>query len=116
VGWLNRSRLLGTTRITSLSSVGSGIDVVFANGGGAYYSPDGLNLGGGGTSVRIYAGPSEILQIVPVGTGNAVVTLFQGGSAFFSPNNRDIAVVDRRSRRPIARSIITDWSRLAAVC
>jgi len=65
-GWLNRSRYSGTTRITSLSSVGSGSTSYFANGGGAYYSPDGLNLGGGGTSVRIYAGPSEILQIVPV--------------------------------------------------
>jgi hypothetical protein len=98
----------GTSKITSLNSVGTGIDVVFANDGGAYYSPDGLNLGGGGTSVNIYAGQSEIVQIVPVGTGDGVVTLFHGGSAFFSPNNRDIGGGGSTvAAAPSARSSIT---------
>jgi len=79
-----------------------------------YYSPDGRNLGGGGTSVRIYDGADEILQIVPVGSGDAVVTLFQGGSAFYSPNNRDIGGGGTTvSAAPSARSSSRNWSKPA---
>src|SRR5207302_5250717 len=70
--------------------VGTGVDVAFSNGGGVFYSPDGLNLGGGGNSVRIYAGSDDVSQIVAMGPGDAVVTLFSDGSAFYSPDNRDL--------------------------
>jgi hypothetical protein len=59
-------------------------------------------------SVRIYDGADEILQIVPVGGGDAVVTLFQGGSAFYSPNNRDLGGGGTTvAAAPSARSPIT---------
>jgi hypothetical protein len=80
----------GTLKFGSLIQVGSGVDAVIVKGGGAYYSPDGRNLGGGGNSIRIYSGSADILQIEPVGPGDAVVTLFAGGEAYYSPDNRDL--------------------------
>src|SRR5262249_38715066 len=74
----------------SLTRVGDGVDVTFNESNAVYYSPDGLNLGGGGHSVRIYAGSDQVKQIVAVGPGDAVVTLFANGAAFYSPDNRDI--------------------------
>ncbi len=78
--------------ITQIVAAGGGVDAVLATVGGherAYFSPDGLNLGGGGSSVVIYDGGVGIAQIVSVDS-SAVVTLFSSGAAYYSPNNRNI--------------------------
>jgi hypothetical protein len=72
--------------------VEGGVDAVLAVAGGvekAYFSADGLNLGGGGSSVPIYAGRVRVAQIVPVDS-SSVVTLFSNGAAYYSPDNRTI--------------------------
>jgi hypothetical protein len=76
--------------IASLTPIGSGVDAVVADGGFVYYSPDGLNLDGGGGSVSAYPGGTTVSQIVPTGTGNAVLVLFADGRAFYSPDNRNL--------------------------
>lgn len=82
----------GTNKIGSLIKVGHGIDVVFpaASGAEVYYSGDGLNLGGGGQTSRIYNGAANVQTIVAVGPEDAVVTLFDNGSAFYSVDNRNL--------------------------
>jgi hypothetical protein len=82
----------GSSQVMSLTSVGSGIDAVLQGSPGSevYYSSDGLNLGGGGTTVKIYAGASVAQQIVAIGPGDAVVTLFNNGTAFYSSDNRSL--------------------------
>lgn len=78
--------------ITQIVAAGNGVDAVLATTGGierAYFSPDGLNLGGGGNSVSIYNGGVGITEIVPVDS-SSVVTLFNSGTAYYSPDNRDI--------------------------
>lgn len=70
----------------------TGVDAVLANGPGSvvYYSSDGLNLGGGDHTTKAYLGDAKVLQIVPMGAGDAVVTLFANGTAFYSPDNRNL--------------------------
>ena len=78
--------------ITQIVAAGGGVDAVLAVSEGvekAYFSPDGLNLGGGGNSVSIYRGGVAISQIVPVDS-SSVVTLFTNGAAYYSSNNRAI--------------------------
>jgi hypothetical protein len=82
----------GSVPITQIVAAGGGVDAVLAVSGRvekAYFSPDGLNLGGGGNSVSIYNGGVAISQIVPVDS-YSVVTLFSNGAAYYSPNNRSI--------------------------
>lgn len=78
--------------ITTIVPAGGGVDAVLASSEGvekAYYSPDGLNLGGGGNSVEIYGGGVPISKIVPVDS-TAVVALFGDGAAYYSPDNRQL--------------------------
>jgi hypothetical protein len=76
------------TPISYIVSVQGGIDAASNSGQSVYFSPDGLHLDGGGSSVLLYSGDSAVTQIVTVGTG--VVALLKDGSAYFSPNNRDL--------------------------
>ncbi len=78
--------------VLSLTPVDTGVDAVLANGPGSvvYYSSDGLNLGGGDHTTKAYLGDAKVLQIVPMGAGDAVVTLFANGTAFYSPDNRNL--------------------------
>jgi hypothetical protein len=81
-----------TAPVTAIVPAGGGVDAVLTTSRGvekAYFSPDGLNLGGGGNSVAIYSGGVSITQIIPVDS-SAVVTLFGNGAAYYSPNNRGI--------------------------
>jgi hypothetical protein len=103
----------GTLKIETLTQVGAGVDVVFSPGGGAVYSPDGRNFDVGGTSVPVYVGNGDILQIIAVGPGDAVVTLFDTGTTFYSPNNRDIGGGGSTvSATPGARSPIKGLARV----
>ena len=58
--------------------------------GVARYSPDGFNLGGGGSSVVVNgSGNLKVVDIVPIGTG--VDTLFSDGSVYFSPDGTNLS-------------------------
>lgn len=81
-----------TEPVVAIVPAGGGVDAVLMTRQGiekAYFSPDGLNLGGGGNSVAIYSGGVSIAQIAPVDS-SAVVALFSDGAAYYSPNNRNI--------------------------
>lgn len=80
-----------TAPATFIASVGGGVDATMGNPSGysAYYSPNGLNLGGGGASTLIYSGGVAVSQIVPIGSG-AVTVLFSNGAAYYSPNNNNL--------------------------
>lgn len=78
----------GATPISYIVSIQGGIDAAFNAGQSVTFSPDGLNLGGGRNTVTAYSGGTAVTQIVTVGTG--VVALLKDGSAYFSPNNRDL--------------------------
>jgi len=78
----------GAMPISYIESVQGGVDAAFNQGQYVYFSPDGLHLDGGGNTVSIYSGGNAVTQIVTVGTG--VVALLKDGSAYFSPNNRDL--------------------------
>jgi hypothetical protein len=56
--------------------------------GQAFYSPDGFNLGGGGSTVLV-SGGQQVTDIVAAGTG--VDALLASGSVFYSPNGRNLA-------------------------
>ena len=79
-----------SVKVTRITAVGTGVDAILADTEEAWFSPDGLNLAGGGASVPAYAGGVAIRDIVPVGPGDAVVTLLADGSAFLSPDNRNL--------------------------
>jgi hypothetical protein len=82
----------GPSKVVSLVSVGSGIDAVIQGSPGSevYYSSDGLNLGGGGKTIRVYEGAAIAQQIIAIGPGDAVLTLFNNGTAFYSSDNRSL--------------------------
>jgi hypothetical protein len=78
--------------VVAIVPAGGGVDAVLMTRQGiekAYFSPDGLDLGGGGNSVAIYSGGVSITQITPVDS-SAVVAWFNDGAAYYSPNNRNI--------------------------
>ena len=56
--------------------------------GRAFYSPDGYNLAGGGSTVVAYSGISSVLDIEPAPAG--IVALLSNGTAFFSPNGQHL--------------------------
>jgi hypothetical protein len=56
--------------------------------GRAFYSPDGYNLAGGGSTLVAYGGISSVLDIEPAPAG--IVALLSNGAAFFSPNGQNL--------------------------
>ena len=74
-------------KIVSVPGGGSAVLALFPDGR-AYYSPDGFNLAGGGSTVPAYDGNLKISDIVPMGAG--VDALFADGSAYFSPDGTNL--------------------------
>ncbi len=56
--------------------------------GTAYYSPDGYNLGGGGSTVSAYGGPLQIIDIAAVTDG--IEALLSDGTVFYSPDGQNL--------------------------
>jgi hypothetical protein len=75
------------TKIVPVAAKSGAVVALFPDGR-AYYSPDGFNIGGGGSTVAAYNGPLQVADIVPVGSG--VDALLTDGSAFFSPDGRNL--------------------------
>ncbi len=75
-----------TLKIVPIGS--SGAAVALFRDGKAYYSPDGYNLGGGGSTVPAYQGSQQVLDIEPVAGG--IEALLSNGSAFFSPDGQNL--------------------------
>ena len=73
-------------KIVSLS--GTAVVALFPDGR-AFYSPDGFNLGGGGSTVPAYSGTLQVRDIVPVASGG-LDALLSDGSAFFSPDGLNL--------------------------
>jgi hypothetical protein len=76
--------------VAALTAVGGGVDALLADRRRVIFSPNGLNLPGGGFNTYVYAQVRKVLQIVPTGAGAAVVTLLEDGTAFYSPDNRHL--------------------------
>lgn len=79
------------SRIKTIAPAGGGV-VVLYEGGIAYYSPDGRNLAGGGSTERAYGGTYPIKEIVPVPGGvDAIFDMGYGrGAIYFSPDGRNL--------------------------
>ena len=75
------------TKILSVPGAGSAVIALFPDGR-AYYSPDGFNLAGGGSTIAAYAGNMKILDIVAVSAG--VDTLFADGTVYFSSDGANL--------------------------
>src|SRR6267142_2994744 len=68
---------------------GTGAVVALFPDGRAFYSPDGFNLGGGGSTVS--ANGSNNLKVVDIrAVGTGVDALFSGGTAYFSPDGMNL--------------------------
>jgi hypothetical protein len=70
-----------------MAAVGSGVDTLL-NGGGVYFSPDGNNIGGGGSTSPAYTGTQHIVEMTAA--ANGVETLFSGGGVYFSPDGKNL--------------------------
>jgi hypothetical protein len=57
-------------------------------GGGIYFSPNGLNLGGGGITIMVYPGPQKVRAMIS--HQGQVFTAFEGGGIYCSPDGRDL--------------------------
>lgn len=77
----------GSQAVVQAAGAGGGVVTLFS-GGGAYFSPDGMNLGGGGLSIAAYTGRQRVVRLAAVNGG--VVTQFDGGAAYFSPDGRNL--------------------------
>ena len=75
------------TKIVPIAGTPGAVVALFPDGR-VFYSPDGFNLGGGGSTILIYGRVSQVIDVVPVGSG--VDVLFSDGSVFFSPNGRNL--------------------------
>jgi hypothetical protein len=82
------SSMLETGAYTKLVSLADPAVVVLFPDGQAFYSPDGFNLGGGGSTVLV-SGGQQVSDIVAVGTG--VDALLANGSVFYSPDGHNLA-------------------------
>lgn len=76
-----------TVSVTPVTSMAPAVVALFPDGQ-AYLSPDGANLGGGGSSLSVAAVGSSIQSIAAAGGG--VVALRQDGAAFFSPDGLNL--------------------------
>ena len=77
----------GSQRVTTMVAIGPGVVTLF-DGGAAYFSPDGNNIGGGGSTVLAYAGTLKITNIVAAGKG--ATALFSDGRAYYSPDGQNL--------------------------
>jgi hypothetical protein len=86
-GQLGEPAYVGSQTVVHAVGAGAGVVTLFS-GGGIYFSPDGMNLGGGGITVRAYGGTQQVIRFAAVNGG--VVTVFSGGAAYFSPDGRNV--------------------------
>jgi hypothetical protein len=84
-----------TSKVVAVGNEPGAALALFADGR-AFFSPDGLNLGGGGATLAASDGPLQVADIVPVGGG--VVALLSDGSAFYSPDGLNLAGGGRSER------------------
>jgi hypothetical protein len=75
------------SKTLSVPGSASAVVALFPDGR-AFYSPDGYNLAGGGSTVVAYNGVAAVVDIEPAPTG--IVALLSNGSAFFSPNGQNL--------------------------
>jgi hypothetical protein len=73
------------SKILRVPGSASAVVALFPDGR-AFYSPDGYNVAGGGSTIVAYSGVSSVLDIEPAPMG--IVALLSNGSAFFSPNGQ----------------------------
>ena len=76
-----------TAKIVAIPG-GTGAAIALFPDGRAYYSPDGFNLAGGGSTVPAYGGPLQVINVVAVNTG--VDALLSDGTVFFSPDGMNL--------------------------
>lgn len=74
-------------KIVAVPGTANAVVALFPDGQ-ANYSPDGFNLGGGGSTVAAYSGSQQVLDVVPVKTG--VDALLSNGAVFFSPDGKNL--------------------------
>jgi len=67
---------------------GTSAKVALFPDGLAFYSADGINLGGGGSTIAAYAGTLKIIDIVAVSGG--IDALLSDGTVFFSPDGQNL--------------------------
>jgi hypothetical protein len=75
------------TKILQVPGTATAVVALFPDGR-AFYSPDGYNLAGGGSTIVAYNGLSSINDIEPVPTG--IVALLSDGTAFFSRDGQNL--------------------------
>jgi hypothetical protein len=75
------------TKILSIPGSATALVALFPDGR-TFYSPDGYNLGSGGSTVAAYSGALKVVDIEPAGTG--IDTLFSDGTVFFSPDGMNL--------------------------
>jgi hypothetical protein len=64
-----------------------GVITAFADGP-IFFSPDGSNPRGGGSTIQVYSGTQTVVAMIPYGGG--VFTSFRSGRIYFSPNGLDL--------------------------
>jgi hypothetical protein len=74
-------------KIVSIPGGTSAVIALFPDGK-AFYSTDGFNLAGGGSTIPAYGGTLQVVNIVAVSAG--IDTQFSDGSAFFSPDGMNL--------------------------
>src|SRR5579871_4188056 len=68
----------------------AGAAVALFPDGRAFYSPDGYNLGGGGSTVQANGSSSLKVEDI-VGVAHGIDTLFSSGSVYMSPDGQNLA-------------------------
>src|SRR5207302_7117192 len=75
------------TRIVPVPGTPAAVVALFPDGQ-AFYSPDGLNVDGSGSTIAASSGNLTILDVVALSTG--VDALLSDGSVFFSPDGMNL--------------------------
>jgi hypothetical protein len=75
------------TKILSVPGSATALLALFPDGR-TFYSPDGYNLGSGGSTVAAYSGNLKVVDIELAGTG--IEALLSDGTVFFSPDGMNL--------------------------
>jgi hypothetical protein len=74
-------------KIVPIAAAAGAVVALFPDGR-AYYSPDGFNLAGTGSTIAAYSGNLKVLDIVALSIG--VDALLSDGSVYFSPDGKNL--------------------------
>lgn len=77
----------GRQRALAIVQYGGALYTAF-DGGGIYRSPDGQNLGGGGSTTRVYSGSQTVRAMLVC--QNAIFTAFSGGGIYRSTDGQNL--------------------------